>query len=298
MRARCSLDTDPWWARASSGSAPADAPAWPIAWAGGRRSGGGPVAHGSSSPAGGPAPSASSVAAACASRRSCQVSLSWAVNRSARRRELVNTSVEVWDATRSTTRSLTCGQIERRCSSPAALPTTSPVGVPRSDRSGTGTTTETSKRLSDGGCTTRTGRPPDRNRATSWTGRTVADSPTRCAGRSSSASSRSRVTARWAPRLVPATAWISSRMIVSTPSSDSRAREVRTRNSDSGVVMSTSGGRRARVRRSCELVSPERTPTVVVGSGRPSRWALARMPVSGERRLRSTSTASALRGDT
>ena len=36
----------------------------------------------------------------------------------------------------------------------------------------------------DGGCTTVTGRPPARNRATSSTGRTVADSPIRWAGRS------------------------------------------------------------------------------------------------------------------
>ena len=47
------------------------------------------------------------------------------------------------------------------------------------------------------------GRRP-RNVATSSTGRTVADSPMRCAGRSSSASSRSSETARCAPRLVRA----------------------------------------------------------------------------------------------
>ena len=44
-----------------------------------------------------------------------------------------------------------------------------------------------------GGCTTVTGRAPPRNVATSPTGRTVADSPTRWAGRADprNASSRS-----------------------------------------------------------------------------------------------------------
>ena len=68
----------------------------------------------------------------------------------------------------------------------------------------------------------------------------------RCAGCSSRASSRSRLRARWAPRLVPATACTSSRMTVSTPARASRACEVRIRNSDSGVVMSTSLGVRAK----------------------------------------------------
>ena len=45
-------------------------------------------------------------------------------------------------------------------------------------------------------------------------------------GCSSSASSRSRERARWAPRLVPATACTSSTITVSTPRSDSRACEV------------------------------------------------------------------------
>ena len=91
------------------------------------------------------------------------------------------------------------------------------VVVPIADMSAIGTTTWRSHSLVDGGCTTVTGRPPARNRATSSTGRTVADSPTRWAGRSSRASSRSRLSARCAPRLVPATACTSSRMTVSTP---------------------------------------------------------------------------------
>ena len=48
--------------------------------------------------------------------------------------------------------------------------------------SSTGTTTSRSHRLSAPGATTVTGRAPPRKRATSSTGRTVADSPMRCAG--------------------------------------------------------------------------------------------------------------------
>ena len=55
--------------------------------------------------------------------------------------------------------------------------------------------------------------------------------------------------ARWAPR-VPATACTSSTITVSTPRSESRACDVRIRNNDSGVVMSTSGGVRWNLRRS------------------------------------------------
>ena len=60
--------------------------------------------------------------------------------------------------------------------------------------SSTGTTTLRSHFLSDGGATISTGARPPRNRATSSSGRTVADRPIRWAGRSSSASSRSRLT--------------------------------------------------------------------------------------------------------
>ena len=54
------------------------------------------------------------------------------------------------------------------------------------------------------------------------------------AGLGSSASSRSSETARCAPRLVPATAWTSSTMMVSTSVSVSRALEVNIRKRDSG----------------------------------------------------------------
>ena len=143
-----------------------------------------------------------------------------------------------------------------------------------------------------------TGAWPPRKRATSSSGRTVAERPTRWAGLSRSASRRSRLTARWAPRLPPATACTSSTMTVSTPRRDSRACEVSIRNSDSGVVMRMSGGRVVSLRRSCAVVSPDRTPTSISGSlSSPSRSAAWRMPASGARRLRSTSTPSALSGE-
>ena len=53
-------------------------------------------------------------------------------------------------------------------------------------------------------------------------GRCVADSPIRCGRLSESASSRSSVSMRCAPRLSRATAWISSTMTVPTRRSRSR----------------------------------------------------------------------------
>jgi hypothetical protein len=164
--------------------------------------------------------------------------------------------------------------------------------------SSTGTSTCISIVLAIFGWTTVTGRPPARNALTSSTGRTVADRPIRWAGFGSIASSRSRDRARCEPRLVPATACTSSTITVSTPCSDARAAEVRMRNSDSGVVTSTSGGVRANERRSSAGVSPVRMPTVIAGSGRSNRCAAWRMPASGARRFRCTSTARAFSGDT
>ena len=194
-------------------------------------------------------------------------------------------------------RSSTCGQIDVRRSSPAAEPLTSPVVCPSSaevldrdddlelDRLGR-------RRLHDLDVVGAAEEPGDLlDRAD---GRGQADAlgrlleQVRRAARATSA--------RWAPRLVPATAWTSSTITVSTPRSDSRAWQVRIRNSDSGVVMRMSGGVRPNRRRSSAGVSPERTPTVRSGSGRPSRVAACRMPASGARRLRSTSTASAFIG--
>ena len=86
-------------------------------------------------------------------------------------------------------------------------------------------------------------------------------------------------------------------MTVCTFRSPSRAREVSIRNSDSGVVIRMSGGLPASLRRSSAAVSPVRMPTLIGGTARPSRCAACDTPTSGECRLRSTSTASALSGE-
>ncbi|CAM3902131.1 hypothetical protein ISCU110981_19520 [Isoptericola cucumis] len=335
VRVRSTRLIDPWWARASTGTSAPGAPSGDVP---------------ASCTAGMPTdtPDWACTCAACwvpgsgssIPERSAHSSFTRAVRRSAPRRELVNTSVERCSATRSTTRSSTCGHTDARrrgevaapvrstSSSPAGPSPPAPgppagtwgavcgvvCGAPgsgtvaaesRSDRSGTGTTTSIAHRLVDGGCTTTTSRPPSpgvrcppRNAETASTGRTVADSPMRWAGRSSIASRRSRLRARCAPRLVPATAWISSTTTVSTPASPARACDVRTRKRDSGVVTSTSGGRVAKARRSDGGVSPVRAPTVISSTGTSSRAAACRIPASGERRLRCTSAASALSGET
>ena len=94
--------------------------------------------------------------------------------------------------------------------------------------------------------------------------------------------------ARCAPRLVWATAWISSTITASTSVSVSRAREVSIRYSDSGVVMSTSAGLRSICWRSFCGVSPVRMATSMSPP----------MPFSGARRFFSTSYESAFSGDT
>ena len=273
--ARRSLDTDPWCAIARSAGAPRVTSDGTMTCAGGRDGGSG---------------------SAPGSVSSAWISLSRAVSRSARRRELTNTIVERCAVTRSTTCRSTCGQIDPWPAVPAGAVTPGAVAV-RSVMSSTGTRTVRSKRLSEPGATTATGRSPARNRATSCGGRTVADNPTRWAGASSSASRRSRLSARCAPRLVPATAWISSTITVSTPVRVSLAAEVSSRNSDSGVVTSTCGGRARCRRRSSGGVSPVRMPTVTGADRTPSAAASRAIPASGARRLRSTSTASALRGE-
>ena len=111
------------------------------------------------------------------------ISLSRLHSRSARRRELAKTIVERCAWTRSAIRSSTCGQIEgsRRL---ARLVRSSVAGEPPSSpRSSTGTTTDRSNSLPDGGWTISTLRCGERKRATSSTGRTVADRPIRRAGR-------------------------------------------------------------------------------------------------------------------
>ncbi len=127
-------------------------------------------------------------------------------------------------------------------------------------------------------------RGPARNRATSSSGRCVAESPIRCGSAPPAAATRcdrrSRVRARWAPRFECATAWISSTITASTPARISRAPEVSMRYRDSGVVIRMSGGDRRIAWRSRCGVSPVRSPTEILPSPIPAR---------GARRLRSMS---------
>ena len=97
--------------------------------------------------------------------------------------------------------------------------------------------------------------------------------------------------------MVEATEWISSTITVSTLVRIRRAALVSSRKSDSGVVIRMSGGWRSIWRRSWLGVSPERMATAMSGGSRPICADWRRMPWSGARRLRSTSTASALSGE-
>ena len=298
--ARCSRDTEPWWARAIStmpcASAPCPLPQ-PRTWPPARDpTPTPPCPMCCAGPRENEAPSGFTPAAAerpvevdrlelgRGYSRSVAISLSRLVSRSASRRLLLKTIVERCCSTRSTMRSSTAGQMLARGSrarrASRRAPARSTRRAPPCPRPGRRPAPRSSWSL--GGCTTTTSRVPPRKRATSSIGRTVADSPMRCAGSSSSASRRSSDSARWAPRLVPLTACTSSTITVSTPRSDSRAAEVRTRNSDSGVVMKTSGGTLLKRRRSSAGVSPERMPTAMSGTGRSRRWR--GLADAGERR--------------
>ncbi len=200
------------------------------------------------------------------------------------------------------------GQMLRRIGVAAAGASTGgSIRSPSAPMSSMGTTTSTSSSLRAPASTTVTGRgatlpseatvAPPRKRAISSSGRWVADSAIRCGGSSHSSSSRSSDNIRWAPRLVPARAWISSMMTCPTLASVSRARDVSIRNSDSGVVMRMSGGWRTSWRRSLAGVSPVRMPTVGVWTSVPDRSAAKPMPRRGARRFFSTSTARARNGE-
>ena len=229
-------------------------------------------------------------------------SFSRAASRSASRRELTNTIVERWASISSSTRGSTCGQIDApvwaRRRSP---PDRSPVGVPSSAMSSTGTTICELDGLAVRRLRRRVGRPaPPRNGGHLVSGRRVADSPIRCGGPLQRARRAAPGdSARCAPRLVAGDRVDLVDDHVSTPRSASRACEVSSRNSDSGVVIRMSGGL-------------GREPAALLGRGvagrgcRPRRRARAGRaaarpagcPASGARRLRSTSTASALSGET
>ena len=178
-----------------------------------------------------------------------------------------------------------------RCSSGprrrAACPASPRCRAPSAPMSSMGTMTSRSSSLRTPASTTVTGRGPSavrppRNRAISSSGRCVAERPMRCGACLEIASSRSSDSARCAPRLVPAIAWISSTITHRTSRSVSRAPDVSIRYSDSGVVIRMSGGWRRRAVRSLAGVSPVRMPTV----GRVQRLAptFGRGPDAGDRR--------------
>jgi hypothetical protein len=97
--------------------------------------------------------------------------------------------------------------------------------------------------------------------------------------------------------LVGTSAWISSTITVPTCRSASRALDVSSRYSDSGVVIRMSAGSRWKRARSAAGVSPVRTATVGRWNRSPRAVARLAMPAIGDRRLRSTSTASAFSGE-
>ena len=86
--------------------------------------------------------------------------------------------------------------------------------------SSTGTTISSSSCFVRPASTISTSRSPPTKRATSSSGRCVAESAIRCTSRSQSASSRSRVSARCEPRFVAATACTSSTITASTRAQD------------------------------------------------------------------------------
>ena len=216
-------------------------------------------------------------------------SLIRSASRSARRRLFTNTIVERCARTSSRRAGYIEGQIDRDVASyPGSISTPSCTtgcdngrdDAPSSRMSSTGTTTSRSSSFRCPASTSAISRPgPATQRPISASGRWVAERPIRWKGCSTTRSSRSSDSARCAPRFVPATACTSSRITVSTVFRSSRPREVRSRNSDSGVVIRMSGGVRSIRSRSRCGVSPVRTPTDRV----------ERIPASGPRRFRSTS---------
>ncbi len=127
---------------------------------------------------------------------------------------------------------------------------------------------------------------PTRNFAISPIGFCVADKPIRTSSRPASACSRSSDSARCAPRLFGAIAWISSTITVRVVASILRPDALVNRMySDSGVVTTICGGRRRIFSRSPCGVSPVRTTVRISTSGSPSRSSSARMPAMGNSRF-------------
>ena len=172
---------------------------------------------------------------------------------------------------------LICGADAADAPTPPARPGT--LADWRSLMFSSGSTTRRSIAGLSCGLMTVTGWIPPTNLATSSTGLTVADNPMRCVA---CPASRSRLTARCAPRLVPATAWTSSSITVSTSRRMTRALDVSSRYSDSGVVTRMSGGWEAMARLSRVVVSPLRMAMPISGAARPDASHSAAMPSSAE----------------
>ena len=156
-------------------------------------------------------------------------------SRSARRLLLTKINVLRWDRISSRMRGWIAGQMLTRRSPPPTGPAGWSSGgraSPRWRMSSTGTTTWSSSALRVPASTSVTPRPsphPARKRPIVSSGRWVAERPIRWNGGAPGARSRSRrsrLRARCAPRLVPATAWTSSMITCSTSRRTSRACEV------------------------------------------------------------------------
>ena len=134
---------------------------------------------------------------------------SW-VSRSAMRRVFTKTRVVRCSPIRSAIRFRMSSMTSWEATAPNSVPGTS---TPRSNRRRPPTATTSGP----GGCGLR-------KEAISPTGFTVAESPMRCSLRPAARSSRSRVSARWLPRLSRAREWISSTTTVRAGASSSRPR--------------------------------------------------------------------------
>ena len=147
-----------------------------------------------------------------ATRSSPSRSPSSCANRSAILRVLTNTSVVRWAWTCSAMRS----RISAICSADATAPSSS-SGSSSARSSARWCPTSTMAALGEPSWFERSGPAPTSSRAMASMGRCVAESPIRCGRSAATWSRRSRVSARWDPRLFPATAWISSTMTACTP---------------------------------------------------------------------------------
>ena len=193
-------------------------------------------------------------------------------------------------------RSSTAGQIEARGGLPAAdPPRTGPVDSPSALMSSTGTTTCTSIVFA---LAAAPARPRAARRGTGPPRRSGGRSPTgRCAAPAVRAfvealererQVRAPLGARHGVHLVDDDGVDAPQRLASGGGEDEEQRLGR---GDEDV-----GRHLVEPRRSSAGVSPDRMPTAMSGTGRSRRCDACRMPVSGARRLRSTSTASALSG--